>query len=218
MVLCCSVLLGACNNKEKKFDSKEKIDKQESKSDIIVEEESMIELVNRSEVYFDNAIELIDVKSYEDASGNLILAIDALEDEAIYFDEEQEKSLDDLISKMSSINSKLESAENIDEPALMKEIAEAEVLVGHKYLLVSKSYLIEAPETAKEFLKKSITKLEQGTTRMEGQAKIAGKEIVKDTKLLLQKMESDGQLVADDFEKHLTVLQKYFIDHGFNVY
>lgn len=167
--------------------------KEELKADVI-EDETVVNLPNKSDIHFDEAIAALSKKEYKSAGEHLASGVKELKEEAKNKGSQFKTNLDTSIKHLTDISEQLKKGEKADVDALRNLIANAEINVAHDYLVTDDVYVLTEPEKVKESrlhkaLDHNLKSLEEGTSKLAGDAKKEG-----------EKLEAEGKKLKDDYE------------------
>ena len=176
-------ILSACQNNEK--DEAEKDDDTVT----LVEETEVDELPNYSDLDMDEAIEAFSDGDNTTAANYIRAAVLNIKEEGKVLSGNEKVLLDKSIANLNSLAEKVEKGEVTDIKVLDKVFANAEMNVAHAYLAFTSVYAIETPEKAKTTLQNAITRMENATAKLKGEAKMEADKLIAESKILLKKEE-----------------------------
>ena len=126
------------------FSCKEKND--ENSDVTTVEEVTELGLPNQSDIHFDNAITALENNNANKASQELDKGIVALKKEGKNLSGKSKTKLSSSINTLNKIEMALNQDKSIKVNHLKEAILNAEVAVGHDYLITDDLYLLTEPE------------------------------------------------------------------------
>lgn len=176
--------------------------------DAIVEEMAEIGLPNESDIHFDEALTALMSNDHNTAATHLKGGIEALKKEGEKLEGKSKKSLDTSVERLTDIEKALNANKKISVDALQEAIVNAEVAVGHDYLITDDIYVLTEPEKTQDHLaqkdfRKNMKVLEK-TTNEEATKKAADEDGSG------QKLYDEGK----DLERQLTELMGKIKDHN----
>ena len=125
------------------FSCKEKND--ETTDVTTVEEVSEIGFPNESDIHFDNAITALESNNAKKAAEELSKGVKTLSEEGKNLTGKGKTTLDNSIESLNKMVMALKNDETIAPDNLMETILNAEVAVGHDYLITDDLYLLTNP-------------------------------------------------------------------------
>lgn len=206
--------------------------KKETKSkDAIVEEVTEIGLPNESDIYFDETITLLESNDHTKAALQLNKGIEALKTEGKELTGKAKETLDRSISQLKAIQKGLKSNQKIDVINLQEAMANAELAIGHDYLISDDVYLFTEPEKSKDHIsqkefRKNLKILESTLKNEDGNKSLdkdgsgqklydEGKELEKELETLMLKIKDHNKRANEHIkthhpEHHYPTYQPYF--------
>ncbi|MEO2053453.1 MAG: hypothetical protein AB3N10_08850 [Allomuricauda sp.] len=130
------------------FSCKEKND--ETTDVTTVEEVSEIGFPNESDIHFDNAITALESNNAKKAAEELSKGVKTLSEEGKNLTGKGKTTLDNSIESLNKMVMALKNDETIAPDNLMETILNAEVAVGHDYLITDDLYLLTNPEKVED--------------------------------------------------------------------
>ncbi len=210
IIFCITALLG-CKKKDNSLN--EKTIKAE-KNIVLAENKGGMEMYNKSDIAFNEALTSYKNKEYKKA-GDLLatgakeLSVEAKTKGSIFNDE-----LNTSIKHLTEIAKEIQNGEKVDESALRTMIANGEINVNHGYLTSDDIFVLTEPEKVNEYrfsnrLDHNLKFLEVGTSKLEGEAQkeakkleIEGRKLKEELRTWNNNAESHANKSKEHFKKY----------------
>ncbi|MCL5128248.1 hypothetical protein [Algibacter sp. L4_22] len=199
------MVVSSCGNKEKK-EAEEVTD--------VVENEVSMELPNKSDIAFEKALMALDKNEYKSAAEHINYGAKELKTEAKDKGSEFIESVDVSINQLTEFSKLLEKGKKVDIDALRSVMANAEINVGHDYLVTDDTYILTEPEKVNDsqlekVLDHNMKSLKAGKSKLTGATKKEG-----------EKLEAQGEKLKEDYiawkkraKAHAKETEAYFKEH-----
>ncbi len=179
-----------------------------------VDDETVMELPNKSDLAFEKALEALNKKEYETAGAHLATGVKELTEEAKTKGATFKNNLDTSIKHLNDISAELKKGKKVDADALLNTIANAEINLSHDYLVTDDTYVLTEPERVNDsrlhkILEHNLKNLEAGTSKLSGDAKKEGEMLEAEGK----KLEDDYKAWKKKTEDHIKKTKEHFKKH-----
>jgi signal transduction protein with GAF and PtsI domain len=161
-----SSLLAGCNKKvEHKANEKTEQSADLANPEMVIEEHTM-EIPNKSDIAFEEALNKFDTKDYKASSEKIKEAIGFLKTEADSLKGTNHEHFEKSIEALSKLDKMLlEKPSSESEKSLVTAFENAETNLAHDYFYIADYYIMDQPATSKAFLKNGIKHLDNQKKR-----------------------------------------------------
>lgn len=182
---------------------------------VMLEKTEKVSLKNNSDKRFESALQAIKGKEYKVAGDRLMEGVDELKAEAHEFEGSRMGDLEPQLRELTSYANTLKKGTSVDSRSLKELIANAELKVGHNYLLNDDVYVISRPERVEDAhlvakLHSTMNKLDKSSKSLKGEAKKESERLAKEG----EKLNKDYQDWKKKVEKHFEKVNAHFKKHA----
>lgn len=193
----------ACKNQKKSDENAE-----------IVEAVSEISLPNESDIHFDESISALESNDHSNAAMHLNKGVEALKREGEDLTGKSKEILDKSIDELGKIAKALEANKKIEVGQLQGSIVNAELAVGHEYLISEGIYVLTPPKKVDEkaivdAFTRNLKNLETTTNKLKEDKDNPGHDLFKEGKEL-EKQNEEWLIKVDEHVKKTNAHFKEF--------
>lgn len=173
--------------------------------DAVVEEVAEIGLPNESDIHFEEAITALESNDHTNAAMHLNKGIEALKKEGKELTGKPKETLDKSVTLLKTIEKALKNNKKIDVDNLQEAMANAELAIGHEYLISDEIYLLTPSNKVDDkavvdaFIR-NLRNLEKTTEKLKKDSDELGHILLKEGKDL-EKQYKDWKTKVEDHVK-----------------